>query len=175
VAHLNVRSVRFAELRAGVNFYLTEKRYMLIKQAERVYGTNIIGILPMARDIIHGTVKNALIKDGWTITHDPYVIEYKNEFLYADLGAEHPLAAERNGHKIIAEIKSFIGHSVMQDFKLALGQYHLYLPLLKITAPDYKLYLAIIDIVYAADFQRPTIQLILQQHMIPLISNRGRL
>ena len=24
-----------------------------------------------AKDIHHDTVKNALIKDGWTITHDP--------------------------------------------------------------------------------------------------------
>lgn len=24
-------------------------------------------------DIIHDAVKNALIKDGWAITHDPYV------------------------------------------------------------------------------------------------------
>ncbi|MBA4182514.1 MAG: fatty-acid synthase, partial [Acidobacteria bacterium] len=24
-----------------------------------------------AKDIYHDTVKNALIKDGWTITHDP--------------------------------------------------------------------------------------------------------
>jgi hypothetical protein len=24
-----------------------------------------------AKDIYHDTVKNALVKDGWTITHDP--------------------------------------------------------------------------------------------------------
>lgn len=27
-----------------------------------------------ARDIFHDAVKKALIKDGWTITHDPYKI-----------------------------------------------------------------------------------------------------
>ena len=25
------------------------------------------------KDIYHDTVKNALIKDGWTITHDPLI------------------------------------------------------------------------------------------------------
>ena len=38
------------------------------------------------RDRIHNIVKQALIKDGWNITDDPYVIEYGNRFLYADLG-----------------------------------------------------------------------------------------
>ncbi|MEY4937802.1 MAG: hypothetical protein RIS64_4161 [Bacteroidota bacterium] len=28
----------------------------------------------MARDLYHQQVKNALIKDGWRITHDPYRI-----------------------------------------------------------------------------------------------------
>ncbi|MEN9613683.1 MAG: XisH protein [Bacteroidota bacterium] len=28
----------------------------------------------MARDIYHSNVRNALVKDGWKITHDPYMI-----------------------------------------------------------------------------------------------------
>ncbi|NET09520.1 MAG: hypothetical protein F6K16_33415 [Symploca sp. SIO2B6] len=28
----------------------------------------------MARDAIHNQVKNALIRDGWTITDDPYTL-----------------------------------------------------------------------------------------------------
>jgi hypothetical protein len=31
----------------------------------------------MAKDKIHELVKNALIKDDWKITDDPYTIEYK--------------------------------------------------------------------------------------------------
>jgi hypothetical protein len=30
-------------------------------------------------DIIHDAVKNALIKDGWVITEDPFIIEYRND------------------------------------------------------------------------------------------------
>jgi hypothetical protein len=50
-------------------------------------------------DFIHNAVKNSLIKDGWSVTDDPYVIEYRKTKLYADLGAERPIAAERAGHK----------------------------------------------------------------------------
>ena len=32
----------------------------------------------MARDKIHGAVKTALVKDGWTITADPFVIDRKS-------------------------------------------------------------------------------------------------
>jgi hypothetical protein len=31
----------------------------------------------MAKDIIHDAVKSALIKDGWTITADPYYLKYE--------------------------------------------------------------------------------------------------
>ena len=55
-----------------------------------------------AKDFIHNTVKNALIKDGWTITNDPYTIRYEDDSVYADLGAERPFAAERAGQKIAA-------------------------------------------------------------------------
>ncbi len=43
-----------------------------------------------AKDFYHNKVKNALIKDGWNITHDPYIIDIpemrpRQEI---DLGAE---------------------------------------------------------------------------------------
>lgn len=122
-----------------------------------------------AKDMIHDNVKHALIKDGWIITHDPYTIEFEQEFLYADLAAERVLAAEKGNEKIVVEIKSFVGHSTIQDFKSALGQYILYLPILAKIAPEYKLYLAIGRDVYTYDFQRKIIQFTLETHNIPLI------
>ena len=71
-----------------------------------------------AKDIIHDNVKHALIKDGWVITHDPYTIEFEQEFLYADLAAERVLAAEKGNKKIVVEIKSFVGQSTNQDLNL---------------------------------------------------------
>ena len=37
------------------------------------------------RDIYHDTVKNALIKDGWTITHDPLVLPFGQRKVYVDI------------------------------------------------------------------------------------------
>lgn len=42
----------------------------------------------MAKDIIHDAVKQALIKDGWTITDDPFRVQYEEFELFADLGAK---------------------------------------------------------------------------------------
>ncbi|MDZ8108079.1 MAG: XisH family protein [Nostoc sp. DedQUE12a] len=120
-------------------------------------------------DIIHDAVKNALMKDGWIITDDPYVIQYRRTTLYADLGAERPIAAERNGQKLVVEAKSFVGASKIQDLKEALGQYDIYRYLLEETAPDRKLYLAVGAIPYKSFFNQDVIQLILNKHQLPLI------
>lgn len=41
-----------------------------------------------AKDIYHDTVKNALIKDGWNITNDPYILTIGRKDLFVDLAAE---------------------------------------------------------------------------------------
>jgi len=120
-------------------------------------------------DTIHDTVKNALIKDGWTITDDPYVIQYEEMKLYADLAAERVIAAEREGRKIVVEIKSFISPSRTQDFKLALGQYNLSLGLLEVTAPDRKLYLAVSDHTYSNYFRQKAVQMIAERYQLALL------
>ncbi|MBD2538421.1 element excision factor XisH family protein [Coleofasciculus sp. FACHB-SPT36] len=120
-------------------------------------------------DIIHDAVKNALMKDGWTITDDPYVIQYRRTTLYADLGAERPIAAERDSQKLVVEVKSFLGASKIQDLKEALGQYDIYRYLLEETAPDRKLYVAVSTVAHNTFFKQDVIQLILNRHQLPLI------
>lgn len=120
-------------------------------------------------DIIHDSVKNALIKDGWVITDDPYVIQYGRTTLYADLGAERPIAAERDGQKLVIEVKSFIGASKIQDLKEALGQYDIYRYLLEEIAPDRQLYVAVSTVTYKSFFSQDVTQLILKKHQLPLI------
>ncbi|MBD1834335.1 XisH family protein [Cyanobacteria bacterium FACHB-472] len=120
-------------------------------------------------DIIHDAVKNALMKDGWTITDDPYVIQYRRTTLYADLGAERPIAAERDSQKLVVEVKSFLGTSKIQDLKEALGQYDIYRYLLEETAPDRKLYVAVSTVAHNTFFKQDVIQLILSKHQLPLI------
>jgi hypothetical protein len=92
-------------------------------------------------------VKTALVKDGWTITHDPLPIRLDPMRVFADLGAERPIAAERAGRKIAVEIKSFTGLSVMDDLEKALGQYGLYSALLAEVEPDRTVYLAVSEAV----------------------------
>lgn len=122
-----------------------------------------------AKDKIHDNVKQALINDGWDITHDPFTIVYGGDTVFADLAAERPFTAERDGEKIIVEIKSFIGRSSIQDFKTALGQYMLYLPAIQKLAPDYKLYVAISETAYLSDLQRDIIQLAVKSYNLPFI------
>lgn len=74
------------------------------------------------KDLFHETVKRALEKDGWRVTHDPLKIEFEDLRLMADLGAERIFAAEREGSKIAVEIKVFGGESKTSDFEKALGQ-----------------------------------------------------
>lgn len=120
-------------------------------------------------DTIHNAVKNALIKDGWTITHDPFIITYKELLLYADLAAERTIAAERGDQKIVVEVKSFIGASKLQDLKTGLGQYEIYLSFLEITDPERKLYIAISEKVYEEFFTLESIQVIVKRFQLPLI------
>ena len=122
-----------------------------------------------AKDTYHNEVKNALLKDGWIITADPYFIKYEDAELYADLAAEKPIAAEREGQKIVVEIKSFIGRSLMYDFHSALGQYIVYRNLIQLTAPEYTLYLAIDDVVYTNFFQPKSIQVITKENHLLLM------
>ncbi len=114
-------------------------------------------------------MKNALIKDGWSILADPYKIKYKDAELFADLAAEKPLAAERNGRKIVVEIKSFLSPSPMRDFEIALGQYILYRNLISLTEPEYQIYLAIKDSIYENFFQRESIQDIVKINQLLLL------
>jgi hypothetical protein len=123
----------------------------------------------MAKDIIHDIVKRALLKEGWTITDDPYIIEYKEITLYADLGAERPLAAERGDQKIVVEVKSFIGRSAMQDLKVAVGQYVVYFSLLEVVEPERQLYLAVSEQIYRELFLLEAVQIIVRRYQLALL------
>jgi hypothetical protein len=95
------------------------------------------------RDSYHDTVKRALQKDGWTITHDPFPLQIGNKRLSADLGAERLISAEKESQKIVVEVKSFVGHSDVKDLEQALGQYVLYRQILNEMGIDRILYLAV--------------------------------
>lgn len=97
-----------------------------------------------AKDIFHDKVKNALIKDGWIITDDPYSLKWDDsENLFIDLAAEKVIAAQKGKDKIAVEIKTFIGKSTMFDLHLAIGQFLVYQTALEEKEPDRILFLAV--------------------------------
>ncbi|MFB2880288.1 XisH family protein [Floridanema aerugineum] len=124
----------------------------------------------MAKDVFHQQVKNALIKDGWNITHDPLTIRISEAVkLQIDLAAETMLAAERDSEKIAREIKSFVGDSDISAFHTALGQYLNYCQALEEQEPDRIVYLAIPIETYQDFFQLPFIQRSLRRYQVKLI------
>jgi len=123
-----------------------------------------------AKDIYHEAVKNALIKDGWTITADPYPLEYEDVELYPDLAVEKVISEEQTQRKIIIEIKSFISSSLIKDFELALGQYILYRNLIQLAQDEYQeIYLAIKDEIYDTFFQRKSIKAVVKLNQVALL------
>ena len=121
-----------------------------------------------AQDTYHDAVKNALIKDGWRITADPYYIIYKKLRLVADLGAERPIYAQKGTDKIVIEVKSFLNPSFIYDLKRAVGQYIIYRNFLKTTSPEHQISLALTQFVYQANFDE-TIQIIVDENQLQLI------
>lgn len=124
----------------------------------------------MAKDVFHQQVKNALIKDGWNITHDPLTIRISEAVkLQIDLAAESAIAAERDSEKIAVEIKSFVGDSDISAFHTALGQYLNYCQALEEQEPERIVYLAIPVETYQDFFQLPFIQRSLRRYQVKLM------
>jgi hypothetical protein len=124
----------------------------------------------MAKDTIHDAVKNALDKDGWAITAEFLQIEYEELEIYADLVAERePIVAEKDGEKIIVEVKTFAGRSFIREMQQALGQYELYFDVITLAGLKYELYLAISLVVYKTFFLRKGTQEVVQRRKIKLL------
>jgi XisH protein len=123
----------------------------------------------MARDLIHNIVKNALINDGWHITHDPYPVKVGGFEMEIDLGAENLVAAEREGEKIAIEVKTFAGLSKVYDFHLAVGQFIDYRIALKTKEPERILYVGITDNVYEEVFELPFPQMVIKEINMKII------
>ncbi len=130
-----------------------------------------------SRDIIHNIVKQAIIKDGWKITDDPYTISYGERFLFIDLGGQQIkensqgefIGAEKENRKIAIEIKDFRSKSDISALQQAIGQYTLYQLLLKEIEPDRNIYLAITNFTYDNIFSEPIGQLVINKLPLKLI------
>ncbi len=123
----------------------------------------------MAKDRFHNIVRNALEKEGWKITDDPYEINVDDVDFEIDLAAEELLVAEREGRKIAVEIKSFISPSNVSEFHTALGQFLNYRDALEKVEPERLLYLAVRLPIYKTFFQRKFIISAVEKYQLRLI------
>jgi hypothetical protein len=130
------------------------------------------------RDAIHNIIRQALIKEGWEITDDPYVISYGERFLFIDLAARLDvlngiagrfIGARRDSSRIAVEIKEFRGNSAIADLEQAIGQYVLYRLLLEQVDPDRELYLTVTDKTFEGIFSEPIGELVIRQLPMKLL------
>jgi hypothetical protein len=121
-----------------------------------------------AKDIYHDDVRDALIKDAWTITDDPLRLRWGKKDYYVDLGAEQVIAAEKPGRRIAVEIKSFVGPSIVDDVEKALGQFLIYRSILRRRQPERGLFLAIPKDI-ARLFDEPLGKLLLEDYDLQLV------
>jgi hypothetical protein len=123
-----------------------------------------------AKDIYHDSCKQALIKDGWHISHDPYNLKIGRKDLFIDLAGEKLIIAEKDTQKIAVEIKSFISPSEIRDLETALGQYVLYQNILSRIDPERTLYLAIRDASFLKLFEQEVGQILLENQVLKLFT-----
>ena len=123
-----------------------------------------------AKDIFHNTVRSALEKDGWTITHDPLFLKVSSKVkIKIDWGAEKLLAAEKGIHKIAVEVKSFLGLSALSEFHTAVGQFLNYRVALENMESERVLYLAVPTDIYQDFFTDSFVQNVLERYQIKLL------
>jgi hypothetical protein len=120
-------------------------------------------------DKYHEAVRNALIKDSWTITDDPLKIEFEDTRLWADIGAEKTFAAEKENQRIAVEVKVFGGISTFSELQKAAGQYQMYVVFLAELDPQREVFLAVAKEIYDDFFQRPSVKFFVNKINIKLL------
>jgi hypothetical protein len=123
----------------------------------------------VAKDLFHQVVKDALVKDGWNITHDPFPVDYGDVQMQIDLGAERLLAATKDKTIIAVEIKSFVRPSAISEFHTAVGQYLNYRRALRNQEPNRVLYLAVPSQTYDEFFRLRFIAEGIEEYQIHLL------
>ena len=108
--------------------------------------------------------------DARSVLHQiPYYIKYGKAEVYIDLAAERLIAATRDDEKIVVEVKSFVGRSLMKDFQNALGQYLVYENMLSKSESERIPFLALNLTAHRNLVRRPAFQEMLVDFSVRLI------
>src|SRR5690348_7693874 len=95
-----------------------------------------------ARDI-YETVKNAVIKDGWTITHVPYVLHWGDRGPISDPEVVREFAAAKNDVQIAVSMFSLPERPQLEDLQYLLGHFVICSTAVKLAEPRRILYTAL--------------------------------
>ena len=115
------------------------------------------------RDLYHNVVK-----EGWSITHDPLILGDLELRVYPDLGAQKNIV-DRGVRTLAIEIKVFGTIRQLSELQKAIGQYILYRSILRRRQSTRLPYLAIPTDVYRSLFQKKIIQNLIQDEGIRLM------
>lgn len=108
-----------------------------------------------AKNRHHRAFREALEKDGWTVTHDPLTVFVGERPLFIDLGAERPAVGAIAVDLIAVEVQSFPDPSPVADLQQAIGQFAMYQAVLEDQQPDRTLYLGVETDVYNGILSEP--------------------
>jgi hypothetical protein len=107
------------------------------------------------RDLYRNQVRNALLREGWRITHNALRLQRaQGETVTPNVAPL--LAAEKDERKIAVAINSFVGSSTLEDLQHIFRQLARSRVLLHSMDPDYTVYLALRQAVYHALCAAPT-------------------
>lgn len=121
------------------------------------------------KDSYHDSVKNALEKDGWLVTHDPLTIRLEDVNFYVDLAAEKTVKNNGETSKVAIEIKVFGGLSFLNEFEKAVGQYLIYKQFLTDLFPERVLFLPVPLNVFEESFSLPSIKAVVARQEIKIL------
>jgi hypothetical protein len=122
-----------------------------------------------AKNTHHDVVRDALIADGWTITHDPLLLRIGGRNLFVDLAAERPGGEAVAVELIALEVQSIGDPSPVADLQQALGQFVMYRLLLGERQPERTLFLAVPADVYDGFLSEPLGRLMIAGERVPLM------
>lgn len=118
------------------------------------------------QDAYHNSVRKALEKDGWIVTHDPFTIQLEDVKFYVDLAAEKIIETDEENRKVAIEIKVFGGLSFLNEFEKAVGQYLIYKQFLGDLFPERIFFWQFRNDVFEESFSLPSIKAVVSKQEI---------
>ena len=122
-----------------------------------------------AKEHYHSAVVNALTKENWAITANPFDLEQGRTSYGLDWSEEKVIGAKKNDTQIAITVEEFLTSSPVSEFHLAMGRYMNYRMILDSTDPACLLYLAAPADTYSSFFVGQFPQAVVRQHKLKLL------